>query len=396
MARQPVLVIHGVANTDEAEFNGRVTRLGEQINGAFGDRWDFLPVFWNFLGADIRGVQAAIPPLAEGPLVRSTPEELAIETDVLWPALALFNEGAESEAIVRTDRANLEIVLSAAEGRVAAPPTTEVRSTEVDPAELRAAIEEAWVDLEYLPDLQDRATLERVGRLVAEASGLPPEDFETRGPISDLRGFVRGVLKRTDELVGTVVGRAGEIVHHVARSQLIPRFGKGAGDVLVYQAHRARIGGVVREKLSAIGGDLGTADRPAMIIGHSLGGIVAFDLANDPDPIHWAALITFGSQSPLLHVLDPRGGAVGKYIPDPPTPARLPPTIHRWTNIWEPWDPLAFYASNVFQLSDGSGVNDVRIPHLYTTPLWSHSIYWEQEEAWHAMGETLAAASTDA
>ena len=28
-------------------------------------------------------------------------------------------------------------------------------------------------------------------------------------------------------------------------------------------------------------------------------------------------------------------------------------SIRGWTNIWEPWDPLAFYTSNVFKSDSG-------------------------------------------
>ena len=190
-----------------------------------------------------------------------------------------------------------------------------------------------------------------------------------------------------------MIGVVGEAVNSAVRTAVIPAFAKGAGDVLVYQSHRAEIGQIVRQKLAEHGG-IGTAAKPAMVLGHSLGGIIAFDLAVGPDPIHWSALVTFGSQSSILHVLDPRStGSLTKYDPDPYTPVKLPPTVGKWTNIFEPWDVLAFFASKVFDGESKKRIVDIEIPHQASSGLWTHSVYWTDENAIEAMREALLEAT---
>ncbi len=394
MSRRPVLVIHGVANTDEAEFGARVAALGEAIRRDHGDRWELVPVFWDRLGADIRGVEAAIPPLELGGHVRGGLEAGVAAAGLVGPGLDLLNAGGPA-ATVRATVDPRASVIEAASARLGSSAFAATRGGSVDADRVRVAIDAAWPDLEALPEVRDPATLDAVGRLVAETAEASADATVTRGLADDLEGAIGRALHQADVLTGVLVGRVGEVVHHTLRTVLTPRFGKGAGDVLVYQAHRAEIGGLVRAMLAERGATLGTDGDPALVIGHSLGGIIAFDLAvTDHRPVTWDALITFGSQSPLLHVLDPRRGLVPPYVPgDPPARSRLPPTIRRWTNLWEPWDPLAFYASNVFELHDGDPVRDVRLPHLTSTPLWTHSIYWTQAESIRAIGEALAAAS---
>ncbi len=395
MTRRPVLVIHGVANNDETEFNGRVRDLGRGIADLYGDHWEFIPVFWNREGADVAGVKAAIPPIDEGLLVRSGSGELYVSPEATRAGRQLLGTRSTSDA--DTSATSLRSVLAGVEGRSAGiAEATGVRDGRVD---VVATIVDTWPTLAYLPAIDDPIVLDGVGRLVADAASEQTEEEAVRGWVEDAAALARKALRQADAIVGLVVGSVGERVHFELRTRLIPGFAKGAGDVLIYQdrAHRTEIAAIVREKLRSAGEELGqgtrlgSADQPALVIGHSLGGIIAFDLAvTDDDPIHWQAMVTFGSQSAILHILSPRGGQIEPYQTGPPAvKVSLPSTIGRWTNLWEPWDPLAFYASNVFDDAGADRVTDVRIPHLNPVELWSHSSYWTQAESFEAIGKAL-------
>lgn len=125
-------------------------------------------------------------------------------------------------------------------------------------------------------------------------------------------------------------------------------------DTIVYQSHtyRVRIQQRVREVIAAkLPPEAGTAAMPVTVIAHSLGGVIAFDMAVAAEnPLHVKHLVTLGSQPGFFHVLDPRG-VVPVYDGEP---VQLPTTIGRWTNIWDEHDLLGFGISEVFRLHDGS------------------------------------------
>ena len=123
------------------------------------------------------------------------------------------------------------------------------------------------------------------------------------------------------------------------------------------------------------------------VVGHSLGGVIAVDIATKETPLWTSALVTFGSQSPFFHVCDPRGGQLvpfreGQLV-------QLPASLRSWTNLWEPMDPLAFIAAKVFRMHDGSVPVDVEVPHLVSSGLWTHSAYWQLQPVAEAIQQAL-------
>ncbi|MEU8728679.1 hypothetical protein AB0C68_04755 [Streptomyces tendae] len=57
----------------------------------------------------------------------------------------------------------------------------------------------------------------------------------------------------------------------------------------------------------------GPPDRPVRVVAHSLGGVVAVDMATASAPLWTSSLLTFGSQAAFFHVCDPRGGQLAPY-----------------------------------------------------------------------------------
>lgn len=168
-------------------------------------------------------------------------------------------------------------------------------------------------------------------------------------------------------------------------------------DTIVYQSAarreliQARIREVIRERL---GPKAGTADEPLTVIGHSLGGVIAFDLAvlaPEDNPLHYRNFITMGSQPGLFHVLDSRQGVLKPYRG---YPVKLPSTIQRWTNIWDQWDLLAFGTDQVFRLHDDTTPRDVGVKCHKTwltgsAFMQSHTAYWDKRPAARAVREAL-------
>ncbi len=157
---------------------------------------------------------------------------------------------------------------------------------------------------------------------------------------ADLKGRVRGYVNdKFQDMRGALT------------SAVLPFL----ADVMTYQSHgrRAVVHGRVREVIDKeLGAEYGTASKPLTVIAHSLGGVISFDMATaERDPLHIDRLITLGSQPAFFHLLDPRSGSVPAFEGEPVT---LGPNLHRWTNIWDEYDVLAFGVSEMFRLHDGS------------------------------------------
>ncbi|MGW6788536.1 hypothetical protein [Streptomyces chartreusis] len=70
-------------------------------------------------------------------------------------------------------------------------------------------------------------------------------------------------------------------------------------------------------------------------------------------------------------------------------PVHLPASLNRWTNLWEPLDVLAFAASNVFRLHDGTAPVDLPVHHQASTGMWTHSAYWDLPYVASVIGDVM-------
>jgi hypothetical protein len=393
---ETVFVIHGVGNRDRAGFERRVADLQRAMSGA----WDMKAVYWGDLGADDRWVDLTIPSLAEprgeaaGPSeIRDGTEPPTQQSEQLTADLAaglLFADRPTGRAEVRDTPGDsqVDLVTAGAARRLAAGAAEgeEIREDgEVDPtqaAAVREAIAEHWASTTWLRQITDPLLLEEIGAAITAPLADPSmtvapggeevRDEELRG--ITIRGFVKRRIDDLDRVVGATVGATAGRLNSYLRTEQGPGVTRVVGDVLVYQRRRAEIHERVRTTIDELDPLLGRdPDHPVRVIGHSLGGVIAVDIATADEPLWTSSLVTFGSQSPFFHVCDPRGGQLLPYADG--TLVQLPPSLGAWTNLWEPMDVLAFVAAKVFRLHDGSAPIDLPISHLASSGLWTHSIY---------------------
>lgn len=159
----------------------------------------------------------------------------------------------------------------------------------------------------------------------------------------------------------------------------------GVGDFIrnvFFSFHdRSRIRDWVAHELTAI---REAAEGPMVVAGHSLGGVIAVD-ALTFRPQSETLVVTAGSQLPLfatLRLAEPIGaGGVRPFTP--------------WLNLYNPRDPLAFYASTVFppdsDASDGAvgSPADVELTHPRHLPE-SHTGYFDEPELYERIAGHLA------
>jgi pimeloyl-ACP methyl ester carboxylesterase len=202
-----------------------------------------------------------------------------------------------------------------------------------------------------------------------------------------VRALIARRLPELDRIAGAAVGALGERFYTWFRTKHAEYMALTLGDLLVYQRHGDRIRARVRAEIEArVPGAGRDPEHAVHLVGHSLGAVIALDLVTAADPVHTAGLVTFGCQWPLFHLVDPRGGQLSPYHGDP---VRLPPSLRRWTNLWHPLDPLAFVAERLFRLDDPHAVTDVRVEHLFSEQLYTHSTYWTNPELVAALTATF-------
>ncbi len=386
---ESVIVIHGVGNRDEAVFNDRVKALQAATNNV----WDMVPVYWGDLAAHEELVAEAVPQIdgiRDGDIA-GDPNDVAGLLFGVAPA-----GGGDTRGAVRNAADSVDLVLQGA----AVSTGSEVRvGSERAPEVLEVAVRDEWPKLDWLPSVTDPEALTRIGQLIAapttatvDRGGVETRDqglAEVRLSFPDLGGFAKRRLHELDELMGCLIRDSAGRLNQYMRTKLGPSMTKFFGDVLVYQRHREEIQARVRERVASHDPQLGTSeDHPALVAGHSLGGVIAFDIAVLPtSPLWTKSLVTFGSQAPFFHVCDPREGLAPFTLQQQ---VKLPRSLARWTNLWEPLDVVAFVAARVFVLNDGSNPTDIEIPHLASSGAWTHSVYWETPELVKALSEAFA------
>lgn len=212
----------------------------------------------------------------------------------------------------------------------------------------------------------------------------------------EARGFAGG-LARALGASARLMERAGGSRFVVGRRDAISERSLGfSGDILSYLVRGDAVRAYVAEQAREL-------SPPVVLLGHSLGGIVAFDLlargaridraaadgaasghrhpqaapgAARPAGPPVARLVTVGSQAPLLYELDA--------LPSRPFGTGLPAGFPEWTNIYDPRDLLSFVGAEVF----GPRVRDVEVDNGQPVSA-AHGAYWANRHLYEVLAEVI-------
>ena len=167
-------------------------------------------------------------------------------------------------------------------------------------------------------------------------------------------------------LAGKLKGMATRVVRR-RRAAFSAGAALPVGDVLLYQARREGVHDFIREKI-------GKAEPPVTLVAHSLGGIACVDLLATESQPKVTALVTAGSQAPLLFEL----GALWSMKPDPKEepPYALPATFPKWHNYFDRNDFLSYSGKRLFK-----EIEEKEIPSGQPFPD-SHSSYFRNPQFW--------------
>ncbi|MFJ4713332.1 hypothetical protein [Streptomyces sp. NPDC088785] len=179
-------------------------------------------------------------------------------------------------------------------------------------------------------------------------------------------GTERGLLLRT---LKRPLLSAGSRTAVRRRRALTEAVHPAAGDILRYLARGADVRRGLRDLTAR-------QEPPVVLLGHSLGGIIALDtLVLDPQP-SVALLVTVGSQGPFLY----ETGA----LPSLTHPQPLPPHVPDWLNLYDRRDLLGYVGAGLFP----GRVTDVATDSRQPFPA-AHSAYWDDPAVYRAIAARL-------
>ncbi|MFE7231854.1 alpha/beta fold hydrolase [Streptomyces sp. NPDC002405] len=166
-----------------------------------------------------------------------------------------------------------------------------------------------------------------------------------------------------------VAGAAAAGVVQRRRRALTEAAHPAAGDILRYLSR----GEAVRADLRTL---IAGLVPPVVLVGHSLGGIIALDtLVTTPLP-QVRLLVTAGSQAPFLY----ESGSLPSLEHPEPLPAHVP----EWLNLYDPRDLLAHLGAGLFP----GRVTDAAVDSRQPFPA-AHSAYWTNPEVYRLIVERL-------
>jgi hypothetical protein len=154
------------------------------------------------------------------------------------------------------------------------------------------------------------------------------------------------------------------------------------GDIFAYLANRGTPGQTEGKIVKVVAGDFEqaaasrTADDPLIIVAHSMGGIISYDVLTHFRPnLTCDIFVTVGSQ---VGVFGELGLLAAVPVDRTKPPARdrpkanVPDNIKRWINVFDPADVLGFKADSVFDR-----VEDYAFSSNVST-LTAHGMYFER------------------
>jgi len=365
------------------------------LSRRIGPQWTMYPVHWGDLGsvATREMVRATLPTnRLHRHEVRGSLDPLSPDGDITALATALATGATDShEQAVEplADKARLAAVAVGVERELARRgPSDDLAEDIVD----AVAAEWSDEDVYWLWQANDLDLLAEVGVAIADGvvTAMAADEEEVR--VGKVQEYVRDRLPVVDRLVGAALGSTVGRVYDLIRTVIAEQIADTFGDVITYQRRQQEIHDRVRQVIRTVDPELGTREHPVHLAGHSLGATIALDLATippdaTPGPVWTKSVLTFGSLWPVFHLCDPRSPALRPYTGE--QAVRLPESVGRWTNLWEPLDPFAFLAANVFTLADGTAPNDVRVQPHYSGGLQTHSVYWESRQLVDEMVKTF-------
>ena len=197
------------------------------------------------------------------------------------------------------------------------------------------------------------------------------------GPIAAAGARIKQAVQAA---AGTVLDRTGDFASTKLlgwqRRSLNGTLGRFFGDIFVYldgRGDKGAPGAITKRILDAFDAARAAAPgEPLVIIGHSLGGVISFDLLSYfRTDIDVDLFVTVGSQ--VSHFEEMKRFKSSDPAVGPPSRATAPPNIRRWINVFDEVDIFSYACDKVFDR-----VHDFHYD-TQTYTIKAHGAYFDQD-----------------
>ena len=208
----------------------------------------------------------------------------------------------------------------------------------------------------------------------------PADGVTSFGIGSWIQDAVTALADRARNTVSTGIANA-------ALNDLNPLVGRFLGDIFVYLKTgdvRNKIRACIRQPIIDAHADAKAANEPLILMGHSLGGVILYDMLSSPqsaglpDDLEVAAFVTVGSQPGLFEEMglfeSGQTDASGTPGPDCAT---------AWLNVFDPIDVFGFRTKPMFTKPNDYAFDSV------TGLLSAHTTYFKRPQFYARMRARL-------
>jgi hypothetical protein len=159
------------------------------------------------------------------------------------------------------------------------------------------------------------------------------------------------------------------------------------GDVFVYLKEgdvRDKIRACVREPILAARSDAAAANEPLILMGHSLGGVILYDMLSSPQSaglpsdLKVDVFFSIGSQPGLFEEM-----GLFEFKDPGASSTPTPPGVKAWLNIFDPIDVFGFRAVPIFANARDFAFDSV------TGLLSAHTTYFKRPQFYARMRARL-------
>ncbi len=404
----PLVFVHGVSNRDTPEYQdnqlARDAFLRALVIPALGldaDNFQIFNPYWGDEGVKLRWGNASLPESASDieTFGGVDPTDLRIAADVLTAASP---DAADIIAVAKRSLSDaIDIVWSAALPMASTPQQAKALAESYKQARVYAASNSKpdWLDSAKSGNFIDQLLLDIETRDVAAA----PATARTQAQWESFGGVA--LAERLKEAWGRISSLPASAVSSAVLALKRKKTHLGAaqflGDVFQYlnkRGDKETPGPIVKKVLGELrrARDAGISRDPKLIvIGHSLGGVISYDILSYFDPsIHVDVLVTVGSQVALFEEMALCRASRPDFVPNPTSDRLLPPTnVGRWLNVLDPNDVFSFRVEGVFESFRAEGVFRGVKDFQYETgygAMSAHSGYFQRPSFYERLGERLA------
>ncbi len=399
----PIVFVHGVNNrSDDPAYELGVRRTGDFLRGILAPEIGlqskhvalFFP-YWGDHGVRFRWRQASLPSMSEQVEALSIGHGGPGSADYeLWIGEARFQYGPSQVNFGQLSRnAGFETAVDAVWDTAAAATQPEqgyanvldayqasmayARATPAPPWALQAPISnEAFVT----------KLLEAIGPALAAGQAAGAERL-------GLADWWAGLREAGNRLENAPADAATALLGGLFRKQAHIQASRFLGDIFIYLSQRGTRdapGPIVRDVVDALdqaAGVVSADDAKLVVIGHSLGGVILYDILTTFRPdLRFDAFATIGSQVAVFEEMGLYCASAPTRPPNPPADLLdQPHGAGKWLNVFDTNDMFSFKAATVFK-----GPTDYRFDTGYGL-LQSHSGYFARPSFYKRLGARLAA-----